>query len=284
MLAWRPFHKFFARLRRGFDRKNDLIDVFITVFILSYSKFWSIMLSLCDNERILEVEDSAIHLSAWKTDADISVAYFGKDHLPVLVISWFISFFMNILPPLLLVLYPSRVFRLCLSKCRLNFVSMTIFTDKLLHCYRNSLDGGWDMRSFSGFYFLLRLIFHIFLTMLDKFCTKSQSSGITLIITALIVSVIRPYQRMSMNNVDVLLLDSLSMLHFLRLFEILLILRVSLVTPIVVFVSVFLGKFVLQLRQFKYLLGKYPNASLRNVSLIAYVVNTSLNKGCDLIL
>ena len=35
---WRPFHRCFVRLRRGLDTKSDIIDVFTTFFILSYSK------------------------------------------------------------------------------------------------------------------------------------------------------------------------------------------------------------------------------------------------------
>ena len=35
---WRPFHRCFARLRRGWNTKSDLIDVFASFFLLSYSK------------------------------------------------------------------------------------------------------------------------------------------------------------------------------------------------------------------------------------------------------
>ena len=35
---WRPFHSCFVRLRRGWDTKSDIIDVFTTFFFLSYSK------------------------------------------------------------------------------------------------------------------------------------------------------------------------------------------------------------------------------------------------------
>ena len=194
---------------------------------------------------------STLDQTTQRTLADISIAYFGKDHLPVLVISWFISFFMNVLPPLLLFLYSIRTFRLCLSKCWLNSVALTIFTDKLLHCYRNSLDGGWDMRSFSAFYFILRMNFHIVSRMFVKMFTDNNliSNGITLLITALVVAVIRPYRRMYMNNIDVLLLLDFSMLYFSR-FENLLIMRLLLVTPVIVLVlSVFLEIASLQLTQ-----------------------------------
>ena len=35
---WRPFHRCFAQLRRGWNTKSDLIDVFVSFFLLSYSK------------------------------------------------------------------------------------------------------------------------------------------------------------------------------------------------------------------------------------------------------
>ena len=35
---WRPFHRCFVQLRRGWDTKNDLIDVFATFLLLSFVK------------------------------------------------------------------------------------------------------------------------------------------------------------------------------------------------------------------------------------------------------
>ena len=37
---WRPFHRCFARLRRGWNTKSDLIDVFASFFLLSYCKIF----------------------------------------------------------------------------------------------------------------------------------------------------------------------------------------------------------------------------------------------------
>ena len=62
-------------------------------------------------------------------------------------------FIFNILPALLLVLYPIRK---CLTKCKLDSLSLTAFTERFYGCYRDGLYGGRDMRSFAGFYFLLR--------------------------------------------------------------------------------------------------------------------------------
>ena len=62
------------------------------------------------------------------------------------------SLLFNVLPALLLVLYPCQFFRSCLSIYHLNFIIMYTFMDKVYSCYRNDLNGGRDMRSFSGLY------------------------------------------------------------------------------------------------------------------------------------
>ena len=44
----------------------------------------------------------------------------------------------NILPVFLIILYPIKVFRRCLSKCKLDSLSLTAFTEKFYYCYRRS--------------------------------------------------------------------------------------------------------------------------------------------------
>ena len=63
----------------------------------------------------------------------------------------------NVFPTLLLVLYPIRLFKACLSKCRLDGIVITTFVNKFHGCYRDGLDGGWDTRSLSGLYFFIRI-------------------------------------------------------------------------------------------------------------------------------
>ena len=53
MCLWRPFNGCFVRLRRGWNTKSDLIDVFASFFLLSYSKIvYQIMLAFDSKEII----------------------------------------------------------------------------------------------------------------------------------------------------------------------------------------------------------------------------------------
>ena len=49
---WRPFHGCFVRLRRGWNTKSDLIDVFASFFLLSYSKILYQIMLMFDSEEI----------------------------------------------------------------------------------------------------------------------------------------------------------------------------------------------------------------------------------------
>ena len=212
---WRPFHKCFVRLRKRWDTKTDLIDVFITFFILSYYKFSYLAASFLKKTDINKIDQSGnqstINILG---DLDPSMPYLGKNHLLLLTFSVLVLLIFNILPPLLLILYPTRAFRYCLSKCHLNSHTIFIFTDKIQSCYKNGLDGGRDMRSFSGFYFYLRLNFHNFLIIFHTMLKRRgwASLGITFFISALIITIARPYRKSYMYIIDALLFTNIALL------------------------------------------------------------------------
>ena len=70
------------------------------------------------------------------------------------------------------------------------------------------------MRSFSGFYFYLRLMFHhisvVFRTVLNR--DKWTALGVTFFISALIITITRPYRKSYMNIIDTLLLANITLL------------------------------------------------------------------------
>ena len=84
--------------------------------------------------------------------ADLSVATESSQHIPYAVTAVIMITLFYVLPTLLLMLYPIKVFRRLLSKCHLDFIALNIFVDKIHGDYRNGLNGGRDMRSLSGLY------------------------------------------------------------------------------------------------------------------------------------
>ena len=248
---WRPFHKCFVRLRREWDIKSDLVDVFITFFILSFAKSSYQMDVLLEFTDIKTYDQSGNIFVTHRLSVDQTVDYLGSTHLPFAVTALLLFFVFNILPPLLLILYPFGIFRSCLSKCRLDFIAVNIFTEKIHRYYRNGLDGGRDMRSFSGLYFyfmigvyllvtfILHLVFHYHQIHHHSIFSPT---GVTAIIIALTVAITKPYKKMYMNHLDTLLLSCVALQNFTSATKLFHITRVIFFIPIFAFFLMILVK------------------------------------------
>ena len=97
---WRPFHRCFVRLRRGWNTKSDIIDAFTTFFFLTYSKILYQTLLLISSKPIKNVEPSGKSFLTYVSEVDQSVAYGGMYHISLAIPGIFISLIFNIIPPL----------------------------------------------------------------------------------------------------------------------------------------------------------------------------------------
>ena len=247
---WRPFHGCFVRLRRGWDTKSDIIDVFTTFFLLTYSKhlYLSLLMQVTQGVVEYDISGSFVRISHM-TFVDKSVTSGNKYFLLFTVPAALVSYIFIVFPPLLLALYPVKVFRLFLSKCRLNFIALNIFVEKINGCYRNGLDGGRDMRSFSSLYFFMRIVLY-FAGFLSKKLSNSIwsmkaiwfSSGTIFFIAALTIGVAQPYKKVHMYYVDTFLLANLALMCYVILglsdLPRIVITRVLLFTPMLAFVVI----------------------------------------------
>ena len=211
---WKPFHGCFIRLRKGWNTKSDLIDVFASFFLLSYSKIlYQIMLTF-DSEEIrshslMDGKDSRGYVLI----ADLSTIMFTKtDNFMIFMVcfSILLVILFVIFPVILLFFYPTKFLRNLLSKCLSSrlLIFLNTFMEKF-HCsYRDGLDGTKDLRSFSGIYFLLIMIiylaeaFSIVTLKLDPQFVR----GFIFSVAALIIASSRPYKRKYMNIMDCILL------------------------------------------------------------------------------
>ena len=211
---WRPFHRCFVRLRRGWDTKSDIVDVFTTFFLLSYDQLLLQTLMLVSIKPVLEVNESGKSYIIYHSILDPKSTHGQTCYLLLIISAFLVSFIFNFLPPLFLILYPIKAFRSCLSKCRLNSVAVNIFVEKMHGCYRNGLDGGQDMRSFSGLYFILRIVMCLSNPICMHHIVDSYAIGVLLLITTLAMALAKPYKKAYMNYLDVLLLFILSIQLF----------------------------------------------------------------------
>ena len=146
MCLWRPFHGCFVRLRRGWNTKSDLIDVFASFFLLSYSRImYQIMLTF----NFVDITNYSLrdgHISYDYTlqhDFRTTMHKFKTEDSTFIFMACFagILFLLFIIfPMLLLFFYPTKIFRrLLLANCEHNRLRIFLYTfiKKFHFCYRD---------------------------------------------------------------------------------------------------------------------------------------------------
>ena len=205
---------------------------------------------------VVNIDPSGNHSSIHRLSSD------GSDTIiynRLLVSILFISAFFCLLPLILLICYPFRFFRSCLSKCHLDFLAVSTFVENFHGHYRNRLDGGRDMRSLSGLYFILGIVSN-FIPLFSTYIIKDFSlyySGLAYLIVALTIALVRPYKKTYANILDTLILVDLVLILFyipynngssLYVWQIIFP-RILTDTPIVIFVAVLLLKTIYKVFQ-----------------------------------
>lgn len=100
-------------------------------------------------------------------------------------------------------------------KCRLDSLLVSTFVEKFHRCYRDGLDGGRDMRSFSGIYFSLvcLICLHIIYKIMNL--PTFVFASLIFLATALLVAFLKPYKKTYMNVCDTLLLSHITIISIL---------------------------------------------------------------------
>ena len=198
----RIFYK--LRWRRTLDLRNGIITCFTSFFLLSYTKvlYQSYLLLARPLMMQLHGDDSESltlkeHATTDPRSLNVRIINFAIA-LPTLIV-------FNITPVLILILYSFKCSRACLSKCRLNCLCLTAFTDKFYSCYKDGLDGERDMRSLSGLYFVLEYLANL-QYYLFRYISPWLYGYFLFMITAVIIAYLKPYKKWCVNVLDILLL------------------------------------------------------------------------------
>ena len=152
-----PLTKCFSKCSDSWNPKQKILNTFATFFLLSYTKllFTSIQFVLVVysyNSKGEQISDSGVLL------LDPSVKSFHSQHIPYVVLTLIILVVFILLPPLFLLLYPTRIFRKLLTS--LGFQQWTLLfqlMDIFQGWYKDGTEGTRDFRSFSALYMMLRI-------------------------------------------------------------------------------------------------------------------------------
>ena len=220
VFLWKPFHRCFVGLRRSWNNKSDLIDVFASFYLLSYSKIMNLIVvasSLTEIKNYSLVDGQISKQFVLGVDARIML------HSPecffIITSTVLLSLMFVVIPTLVLLIFPTKTFQKMLSKFTMNRVriAINIFVEKFQSCYKDGLDDAQCKRSFSGFYFLLSVMI-LLVQAVNRSTFRFEvwfARGFVFTSSALLMALSRPYKKTYVTVVDSMLLSHLAILCYL---------------------------------------------------------------------
>ena len=196
------FHwRWFASKLTGIPRNHPQICA--TFLLLSYSKFVFVSVNFLLAVRSYNGKGESVP-AATVLFYDPTVKFLHSEHIPYVILAAFVLIVFVLLPPLFLLLYPTRYFRACLR-------SMGLKRWDILHLVMDIFQGWFkdgtctdnqhvDYRSFSALYLLLRILFaSVFISIVLNISKIYNFYWIILglfhVIMSVFLLVLKPYEK-----------------------------------------------------------------------------------------
>ena len=156
---WRPFYKCCACISQRWSPSESLIHAFATFLILSYSKIVFVSFSFLHHGGDTKTLDSTgLKEGSPVIYYNATVPYFSTEHLPFAVLAISVLAIFIVLPVLILLLYPTRVFQRFIGCCNTRWHALDAFVDAFQGYYKDGTNGTPDWRCFSGLYLIFRIM------------------------------------------------------------------------------------------------------------------------------
>ena len=211
---WRPFHRLCAYFKQEWDVKTSLIDAFATLLLLSYMKVLSASFDILTPVKLSNIHGQT--LGTLYVYYDAVTEYFGKEHLPYALLALAMLVVFNILPLLLLLLYPCQYFQRILNHYRLRCLALHTFMGVFYGCYKDGTEGTRDYRRFAALYLLVRVI--IYMASIVMHYESALGVGATIALAALIlIAIFEPYKFNAHNIIDILMLTLFGIIFILNM-------------------------------------------------------------------
>ena len=199
-----PLRKLFKSL--NWNPRKSILSTFVTFFLLVYSRFLYVSINFLFVTKSYNCNGStgpAVLLY------DPSIRFLHSEHIPYAIFVFSVIVIFVLLPPLLLLVYPTRLFRKCLRCC--GFQRWDILhpiMDVFQGWYKDGTQGTRDYRSLSALYMLIRIGFVSMVFTLHLMDIKDDGlmewigPGITHICLAMFFFIVKPYKKDWMNHAD----------------------------------------------------------------------------------
>ena len=209
---WKPLYRHFAHLRRRWDSTASIINAFTTFLLLSFSKILFVSLTLF-HKFSLKNSIPSMHCALYY---DPTVECDTQEYSIFSAIASCVLLIFIICPTILLILYPTRLFRKCVSCCKFRrWHALHMLVESFQGQYKDGTNGTSDFRMVSASFLILRILILALFVNHHRFPPHtSELQGALVACASCIHAITRPYKLNFMNNVDIVILFLLEMLLF----------------------------------------------------------------------
>ena len=209
---WKPFHRHFVHFRRRWDSKASIINAFTTFLLLSFSKILFVSFSLIYH---IHIEYSNVYLpDNYVLYYDPTVECYTSECFIFLAIALFVLLIFIICPIVLLILYPTRLFRRCVSCCGFRrWHALHMFVESFHGQYKDGTNGTRDLRGASATFLVVRFLILVLFAKRER-----TTSHLTEFVCAVCMcascfyAIAKPYKVNFMNIIDILILSLLTII------------------------------------------------------------------------
>ena len=144
LILWKPFHYFSVRFRREWDIQTSLVDAFVTFFILSTTKLFSVSFELLMPTTLHVANGDTLGLHLYY---DANIEYMKHEHIYYALLALTVLGLSMLLPLSLIVL---STFSCVRDRLRFRIVRDFLYTLQMY--YKDGTNGTRDCRWFAGYY------------------------------------------------------------------------------------------------------------------------------------
>ena len=149
--CWKPFHPCFVRIRRKWSSSDSIIHGFASLMYLSFSSLNYNAYQLLSSTSIY-IANSTHPLRTHVIINTPNIHVYTPKYIYYPVIALILVFFLGVLPSLLLLLYPIRMFRVRLQRCCSQrwLIRLNTFVETFQGSFKDGYNGTHDFRIIPG--------------------------------------------------------------------------------------------------------------------------------------
>ena len=200
---WRPFLKCFARSTRVWNSRLTVVDTFASFLLLSYCRLVTFSYFVYAFQQVYTMNTTVSSRKVLLYDPGVD--YFGRDHIPYVVINLVVLLVLVLIPAIILALYQFHLFQKCLHQLKWRCLLLRAFVDLFQGCYKDGTDGTKDLRFTASLYLFLRLglVFALVMCRFSDFVNCGHLTFLSIILAVLLfVILVQPYKNSMMTRVD----------------------------------------------------------------------------------